>query len=159
MKINKSQLQKIVREETIRHLVGLMEADEHEVVDANDDHKKKDAQKGKKEPSKKPGGSSPSEPKELPTDNEPADNDLGDEVSTPESDLEKDSVGKGIGDPAPAGVVGLQIQSFTVEPQPKSGAAKTELVLTFKNSPNPLRIMILPNGEVEFAYRGDMEAA
>lgn len=154
MKIKRSQLLQIVKEEMVRHLGGLLEANDHEVVDADDDHSKKDAKASKDIKDKKsiPSDHKKPEPsnKELPGDNEESDDDLEKDISSPESDLEADANGSGIGDQ----IRGLSILSFTVEPQPKTG--KTELVLQFKESPNPLRIVVMPGGNVMFAYKGAM---
>jgi hypothetical protein len=158
MKIKRSQLQRIVREETIRHIVGLVEAGEHGVVDADEDNKKKDGEQEKKKDDDKKSNKSPSpsapsepkEPKELPVDDEPSDKDLEADVSTPESDLEADADGNGIGDQ----IQGMSVLSFTTEPKPKTG--KSEIVIQFKEDPAPLRIIVMPGGDLMFAYKGAM---
>jgi hypothetical protein len=151
MIIKRSQLQKIVREETLRYLTVLMEAGPEGVVDADEDNAKKDGERDKKKKDdKKQQSKPPSEPNELPSEEEPSDDELDDDVSTPEEDLDADADGNGIGDQ----IQGMSILSFTVEPQPKTG--KTELVLQFKESPTPLRIIVMPGGDVMFAYKGAM---
>lgn len=157
MKIRKSELVRIVREELARHVATLLEADGVKLVDAegDDDAGKGDKkhasakgqgpkrddkpipQKGKQPPpagKKDPDG----EPKELPAD-EP------DDVED-----EEDVTGGKIADE----VTGKTIQSITMEPKSKLMPGAIEIVLTFQQIPDPLRIFVTKTGDVKFMLKG-----
>lgn len=143
MNIKKPLLLKIVHEETLSHIGRLLEVDDPMVaVDADEDNKNKDAKKATDKDKQKQA-----KPGEQPKQQEPK---KPNDMPSGESDLEADSKGHGIGDR----ISGLSVLSFTVEPEPKAG--KTELVLQFKEDPDPLRIVIHPNGDVQFAYKGTL---
>ena len=54
-------------------------------------------------------------------------------------------------------VSGKTVQSITIEPKSEllKGAAK-EVVISFNESTDPLRIIVTPTGQVKFAWRGQL---
>lgn len=54
-------------------------------------------------------------------------------------------------------VSGKTVQAITIEPKSEllKGAAK-EVVITFNESTDPLRIIVTPTGQVKFAWRGQL---
>ncbi len=138
MKIESEKLKKIIKEEVLSHFSTLLEfasEEEENVVDSNEDGKDKEKAQKKSKKVKSEPVTNQAEPQEL---------------ESPEQDLEADADGQGIGDR----ISGLTVLSMTVEPKPKTG--KTELVLQFKQDPDPLRIIIMPTGDVMFAHKGKM---
>lgn len=175
MKVKKSVLVRLVREELARHVRSLFEdspKDEPDVVDAEVDGpaKKKKGEppaakgpeKGKKKtgPEKEPAGKKPlaakappaqkkgGTPPELPAVDAPDDAELekgADDVEEP-----AELTGGKIADE----VTGKRIQSITMDPKSKIMPGATELVLTFDEIPDPLRVLIGKTGKVLFYLRG-----
>lgn len=146
MKIAKEKLEQLVREELTNYLSTLLEAkgDEPDVEDSSEKEKKppkktppKDSEKTSKEPKKL----------EVPEDEE-ADEDLSDEVA--DSEDADDVTGGEIADK----IEGKTIQSITMEPKSKTLPGAQEIVLTFREIPDPLKILILKNGTVKFFLKG-----
>jgi hypothetical protein len=165
MKIKKSVLENMIREELIKHTMELYEAEKKSdvsVVDASDenDHdvnddgeKVNDKQKSKdkknvNEPAKKSPEKAPEKKKELPVKDEPADDDLEKDVAGSEEDIEDVTGGK-----ISKEIVGKTIQSVTAEPKSKILPGAQEINLTFNESPDPLKILITNSGQVKFYYR------
>lgn len=163
MKIKRSVLEKIIREELAAHIRHLTEAPEDDrnapdVVDADKQGKEKE-KKAKKDDPKKAGGTqndpvAPDDPKakELPVADEPeADKDLEKDVAG-EKDTEdaEDVTGGKIADE----ITGKTIQSVTMEPKSKTLPGAQELVITFKEIPDPLKVLITKTGMVKFFFKG-----
>lgn len=166
MKIKKSVLEKIVREELARHLRSLQEAGKESapgVEDANkqgkdkaDDKKKKDKADGKSpkvasDASTDPGADVTNvakDVKKLPPPEDPqVDNELEKDVAGAEdsADVTGGKISKD--------VTGKTIQSLTMEPKSKTLPGAQEIVLTFKEVPDPLKILITSTGQVKFYYK------
>lgn len=163
MKMKRSQLIAIVKEELARHLVR-----EAEKVDAGEEEEPKakkprpedkqdasgDKKSGKpqgKEASKAPA---PKKGPELPPDEEPADEkpEVPDESDPADEEMpdEEDAPSGGIADE----VVGKTVQSLTIEPKSKILPGAKEVVISFNESPDALRLLLTPTGQVKFFYRG-----
>ena len=170
MKIKRSVLEKIIREELANHLKSLIEATPEkspEVKTAHDDKKEKETTGGKgdkkkvtpqkaptvagKDKSKEPSADA-EEPDELPTPEEPADKEIEKDVASGEEDAEdaEDVTGGKIADE----VTGQTVQSLTMDPKSKIMPGAQEIVITFREKPDPLRILIGKTGIVKFYYRG-----
>lgn len=153
MKIKRSTLERIIREELAAHIRSLTEApaaDAPEVVDAEkeDPKAKKPADKKQANQPEKPGAQA----KELPVADEPeADQELEKDVATDDEteDAEEVTGGK-IADE----ISGKTIQSVTMEPKSKTLPGAQEIVLTFKEIPDPLKILVTKTGVVKFFMRG-----
>lgn len=153
MKIKRSTLERIIREELAAHIRSLTEApaqDAPDVVDAEKEDqkaKKPDDKKQAKQPDKQ-------EPKakELPVADEPeADKDLEKDVADePGAEDAEDVTGGKIADE----ISGKTIQSVTMEPKSKTLPGAQEIVLTFKEIPDPLKILVTKTGQVKFFFRG-----
>jgi hypothetical protein len=150
MKIKKSVLLKLVKEETLKRLDKLVKEDSAAVIDADSDNKDKD----KKKKQEKPKDKSP-KPKEK-SSKEPPKPEKDQELPgvSPEQDAEADANGKGIGDQ----IAGMTILSFTMEPRSKVVPGAIELNLQFKESPQPLRVLISKSGQVRFLYKGSLQS-
>lgn len=167
MKISKKLLKQIVKEEFYRYLSEIYEAEEpkkkgkkSDVVDATADQKNepKDpkAATGKDKPrdEKIP---KPKKPESLPISADPADGDLEKDVEDPTAGTEKDGeedaedvTGGKIADE----LTGKTVQSITMEPKSKLLPGAQEIVLTFKETPDPLKILVTKQGQVKFHFRG-----
>lgn len=155
MKIKRSVLEKIVREELTAHIKSVLEAkgEDPEVTDAEDEKKDSEKEKkpdAKKAPEKAPEKSAPkkSEPKELDVEKDPADPEL-DKEEEPEEDAEDVTGGKIADD-----VTGKTVQSLTMEPKSKTLPGAQEIVITFREIPDPLKILITKTGGVKFFFKG-----
>lgn len=179
MKIPKTVLEQIVKEEIARRARELLEAGE--VVDADDEKRSKEKKggKGEKAPTKpqkgpdfpkdqaepgkpvKKGGKAPEkgegggeeEPKDLPAADEPeADQDL-EKNAAGEEDAEEDAedvTGGKIAD----SITGKTVQSISMQPESKILPGAQEIDLTFREIPDPLKILITKTGQVKFHFRG-----
>lgn len=151
MKIKRSVLEKIIREELRVHVESLMEAPD--VVDAEGGNKDKTK---KKEPKKdiKPAEKSAVKQtaKELPVEDEPeADAELEKDVADPEAEEDAEDVTGGkISDQ----INGKRIQSVTMEPKSKTLPGAQEIVITFNEIPEPLKILVTKTGQVKFHFKG-----
>lgn len=164
MRVKRSVLEQMVKEELAAHLREVMNEgpkDEDDpsadVVDAEKDGQGKEKSKDQKpaKPAKdaqapaQPGG----EPKDLPVEDDPeADKDLEKDVAG-EKDAEEDAeevTGGKIADQ----VQGKTIQSVTMEPKSKTLPGAQEIVLTFREIPDPLKILVTKTGMVKFFFKG-----
>lgn len=172
MQIKRSVLHTIVLQEIANRVKELREADEEkkddkpvEVSDADGDKKDKEKKdknaKGdgaKVEPQKSAEPKNTAEPKgkkpagqELPAAEEPADAEL--EKDAAEDDGVEDAAevtGGAIADQ----VAGKTVQSITMEPKSKVMPGAQELVITFSQIPDPLRVLVTKTGEVKFFFKG-----
>lgn len=169
MKIKRSVLEKIVREELANHIKSLMEAPKSKkpgMEDAEAGNEKNDKKAGDKvDPAVKPkkqapigAGKSPVKKDgspaadELPVAAEPeADADLEKDVADPASEEDPEDVTGGkIADQ----ITGKSVQSVTMEPKSKLLPGAQEVVITFKEIPEPLKILITKSGQVKFHFKG-----
>lgn len=152
MKIKKTELEQIVREELTRHLGGLLEAKGGpEVTDADDDKQTQDPPPQKEPPVPAKGGEPPpakidkKPPKEQPAvSDDPADKELDDVEGADEV----------TGGEISSELVGKTVQSITMEPKSKLVPGAQELVITFDQIPDPLRVIVNKSGTVKFYYKG-----
>ena len=164
MKIKKSLLVQIIREELQNHILELMEKPEKKdkdtgVVDAASEPEKKSAKPPEKkkevgaEPKKK-DAKAPGEPKELPVPEDPeTDKSLEKDVAAPEDTEDAaDVTGGKIADE----VTGKSIQSITMDPKSKILPGAQEIVVTFNETTNPLKILVTKTGAVKFFYSGGL---
>ncbi len=163
MKIKKSKLESIVREELARHVRTLMEGGPA-VEDADKDKKSKEkeepeaGEQGPVDPQQDPdntsnkpkvvGGQKQPPTQELP-DDEPAD----DKLDEPEEEEEPEDGEDPAGDISDE-LAGKSIQSITMEPKSKLMPGAMEIVLTFNEITDPLRILVNKSGVVKFYWRG-----
>lgn len=160
MKIKRSELERIVKEELANHIRELTEAPkddkEPSVVDADNEKKGKEKQgdKDNKKPApakKDKAPKEPEEPNELPAEDEPEDAELEKDVSDDDSEEDADEVTGGkIADD----LTGKTVQSLTMDPKSKTLPGAQEIVITFREVPDPLKILITKTGQVKFYYKG-----
>jgi hypothetical protein len=87
------------------------------------------------------------EPEELPTGDEPADDDL-------EADLAGDEEGGAEPGTVAAELEEKTIESVSMEEDSKIMPGSTEVVITFRDSPDALRFLITKTGKVKIFYKG-----
>lgn len=151
MKVKKNELVKIIKEELFRQIKEIVEADK---VSADDDKKvgksikpdgeTKDVPKDLPKDMNK-GDKTPPKPKEQEIEKEPADKEIEKDVDDKEADA-KSKVGDEI--------TGKTIQSVTMEPDSKILPGAQEIVLTFNEITDPLKILLTKSGKVAFYFRG-----
>lgn len=177
MKMKKSRIEEIIREELATHLGELLafEADdkdkEPEVATADaentdlepdtpsknvaptvGDKKDDDTPEGDQEsPKDSPIGDGESPDAEVPVGDDPADSDISKDVVEPEPEDEGD-IGGDISDD----LVGKQIQSITMEPESKMMPGAREITIQIENHPHPLKILLGKSGMIKFFYRGSL---
>ena len=158
MRIKKETLERIVREEFVKHLKSMMEAPE--TIDAGVDGKdreKKDAARKDKKPEPAKAAPQKANKKQEPA---PKEVDVGaDEADAP---LEKDVA---TGGEDAANVTGSElskdlenktVQSLTMQPKSKILPGAQEIEIQFSNSPDPLKILINKTGTVKFFYKNQL---
>jgi len=176
MKIKRSVLEKIIREELRSHIKELMMNEAPKdgknkvpaMVDANDEKKKKEKPggKGDEAPTRPQAASEPVQqskgketPKndkagakqELPVAKDPVDPELDKDVADPAAEEDSEDVTGGkIADE----ISGKTIQSVTMEPKSKILPGAQEITLTFREIPDPLKILITKSGAVKFHFKG-----
>lgn len=178
MKIKRSVLERLTREAVIEHLKNLLEAPGAEVADAHQDKKEKEEKGGKgekqklqpssktatdkvaKKPENDPKGKGQgdpkktvapgSAPKDLPATEDPADDELDKDVAEPSDEEDIDAPKSKISDE----LEGKTIQSVTMEPKSKILPGAMEIVLSFKETADPLRVLVTKSGGVKFHFKG-----
>lgn len=85
----------------------------------------------------------PDDDQEVPDEEDPADDEIADDEGSNEAKLGDEVVGK-------------TVQSITMEPKSKLVAGAQELVITFSEIADPLKIIITKSGEVRFFFRGGL---
>lgn len=169
MRISKSLFERIVREELKNYFEAKGDKDP-DVQDADQerppDEKKpgKDATPQKKAPpAQKPEPKADleepeKEPKQekppvLPAEDQPADADLEKQADDPvgAEDPEEDS-----GSQMSKEIEGKSVQSIVLEPKSKIVPGNKEIVLSFTQTPDPLRILVSPQGEIKFFYKSQI---
>lgn len=166
MKITRDRLGQIIREEVVRMI---READKDEpgaeLADAEQDSKgKKDAKPAEKKPAPPAPKKSPGAHKKdagdpaaagggnvLPAEEEPADDELEQDVADPAATEDESEV---TGGKIANTVTGKTIQSMSMEPKSKIVPGAKEMVITFDQITDPLRVIITKQGEVKFYFRG-----
>ena len=175
MKIKRSQLEQIVKEELMRHLSEqLLEAEPKpaDVEDGDENKKSKEksggkGEKGKTEPqvdidnattkpktTGKPAGEPEGEPptQELPDD--PADDELETDVADPEAEESEEDPADGAKNDISDELSGKTIQAITMEPKSKMMPGAIEVNITFDQVADTFRILIGKSGAVKFFWRG-----
>lgn len=163
MKIKLSKLREIVRGELVSFVRsevvrrGLVEAPS--VDDGNEDKLSKEKSGGKGEEkglSPHTGqGDDPKEPKKKPAprakEKEPEPEVSADDETGPEAeDAAEDEARSDISDE----LTGKTVQSITMDPKSKLMPGAQEIVITFKEIPDPLRILLTKSGRTAFYYKG-----
>jgi hypothetical protein len=172
MRMKRSELVGIIKEELSAHIRSLFEAPKAGVVDAQDDKKSKenkDKKDKKADPKKQekptPGGPDKAqqkpkdEPEEEPEKDvgaDPADQDLeaqpddtGDDEKAKEAETGPEDTKK-VSDE----LVGKTIQSITANPKSKLMPGAMEIVIQFDQIPEPLKILVSKSGTVKYFFRG-----
>jgi len=163
MKIKRSVLERIIREELANHIHEMMEAapkdkEDTEVVDASAEKKSKEKPGGKGEENptkpqgstgvKQPGGNVP--PEVQVADEPEADDELATDVATPDEEEDPAEITGGkISDE----IAGKTIQSISMEPKSKLLPGAMEIAMTFREIPDPLKILITKTGQVKFHFK------
>lgn len=165
MKIPKKRLAEIIREELALHVKALNEAgadvqDAHQDTKDKEDKGQKDKQKSQDDPDYggSPKSNSPQTPKpddgpnpnEQPEGEDPNDQELEKNTDAEDTDEKEADAKKKLGDQ----LTGKSIQSVTQEPKSKVLPGAQEIVVTFDNSTDPLRILVTKTGQVKFYYAG-----
>lgn len=165
MKIKRSVLERIIREELAAHAKALIEAQVEDAQSDNAEKEKgppKDDKKAKDEPKKEPkksaappaddAGAEPPDPSALPAPEEPADDELEKQAAdATDGEEEADEVTGGkIADQ----LTGKTVQSISMEPKSKLLPGAQEIVVTFDQIPDPLRILVNKSGQVKFYFKG-----
>lgn len=148
MKLKREQLERIVYEELTRYIAAQLQEAAPGVQTALDDEppKPEDApeeQLPDTSPAEEPGD----EPEELPTGEEPADD-----------DLEADAAGEE-GSGAEPGTLAAELEGKTVESVSMDEDSKimpgaTEVVISFHETPDALRLLLTKTGKVKIFYKG-----
>jgi hypothetical protein len=172
MKMPRSLLERIIKEELAAHLGSLLhekQGTHPEVEDAEgtgDETKTKAAgsgqpdnlagkPSGKKDKGPKDAGEVPGDEEEKPADEDPADTDLEKQATGEESaDEEDDEAGPADTDKVSDQLVGKTIQSVTANPKSKLMPGAMEIVIQFDQTPDPLKILVTKSGTVKYFYRG-----
>ena len=156
MLIERRVLSKIIAQEVLLRLRELVEAKEDE--EGGDDAGKR--KRGPK-PSVADAEGSPSPKGDVPagpradtdgSDDDPVEPDLSDDEGL-------DQAGDAGEDPSGAinnEIAGKSVQALTIEPSSKVLPGAKEVVLTFSDSTDALRILITSTGQVKFFWRGEL---
>jgi len=156
MKIKRSVLESIIKEELAAHIRSLTEADEPDVVDAEkEDKKSKDKKNSDKNAEKKPAKEPvKNQAKDLKVDDDEADKPLEKDVADPEADAESEDAEDVTGGKIADEITGKTIQSVTMEPKSKTLPGAIEVNFTFKEIQDPLKILVTKSGQVKFYFKG-----
>ena len=148
MKIDKDTLFRIIREETAKHIKALTEAEEPEIDDASkpEDPPMKDKPKGKDE-KPAPKSKAPEVAADQDVPESPDDEKIEKDVTDPEHNEEAEQ-GR-----VQQELEGKSIQSISFEPKSKVLPGAKEVVLTFANSTDPLKILISKSGDVKYFFK------
>ena len=156
VKISKSLLEQIVLEELVNHLHRQL----HEaaptrgtVLDDEPEDKIPDPEDAPEEtlPSDSPApeaGDDPGEPAELPDGEDDADTDL-DALQAGEEPPSEEEEGTVAGE-----LSGKTVEHIEVDEDSKIMPGATEIVFTFRENPDALRILVTKTGQIKYFYRG-----
>lgn len=149
MKIKKSVLERIVKEEFTKHIMSLL--GEAETVNAGDDLSDKEKK------AEKPAGTASQNQKSKPAAPEP-EQDIG--ADEADSEIEQDVNGDSdedaadvTGSPLSKEIENKTVQSLTMQPKSKILPGAQEIEIQFSNSPDPLKILVSKTGAVKFFYK------
>ena len=153
MLIERSQLAEIIATEVRRRL--------RELAEESDDSKGKGRRP--KKPTTTDAEDSPSPKGEVTSGPRAASDDLGDAPESPDQDVSDDEgidQGGNSGE-EPSGAVnnevsGKSIQALTIEPQSKILPGAKEVVISFNDSTDSLRILVTAAGQVKFFWRNQL---
>ncbi len=150
MKIKTSLLRPIIKEEFAKIIVekarAALKEKSGEVVDAQSDDAKDG--KSKEDPKKKvPAPKKEAEPKkETPPKKEPEEDKSGEEEEDDEKEEAKSKISEEL--------VGKTVQSISSEPKSKIMPGAQEIVITFDQISDPLRILVTRSGKVAYYFKG-----
>lgn len=169
MKIPRSLLKQMIREELSAHIGSLL----HEKQGASPDTE--DAESGKQDQEKddktalkphqdpdntatKPKGDKPGA-SAKPAGDDPADKGLekqaaGEEEPSDDADAEDDEAGPEQTDKVSDELVGKTVQSITANPKSKLMPGATEIVIQFDQIPEPLKILVTKTGAIKYYFKG-----
>lgn len=102
-------------------------------------------------PRNMPPQSAPPEVEEVPDAEDPADDEIAAQAGEGDDDALEPRSGKLADD-----LVGKTVQSVTMEPKSKLIPGSQEVVLTFNEITDPLRIIVAKNGKLSFFFRGSL---
>jgi hypothetical protein len=178
VKIKKSKIEQIVREELALHLKELLEAPKTVGADKDNDGgedeapgkdmaPKKGAGKGPERPDgdqeapkakpapksdKVPADAAPDEeePEGEPEEVPTGDDPADDEIAADASGEDEEQTGGAISDE----LVGKTVQSISYEPDSKMMPGAREITIQFEQQPHPLKILIGKSGMIRYVYKG-----
>lgn len=171
MKIKKSRIEEIIREELTLHLKELLTTEVAEVATADEDNTDKEPDTPAKNsaptvgakkddvvpdgdqesPKDKPTDDNEKETEEVPVSDGPDDDKISQDVEEPEPEDEKD-----IGGDISNDLIGKQLQSITMEPESKMMPGAREITIQVENYPHPLKILLGKSGLIKFFYKGSL---
>lgn len=154
LKLKREDLERIVYEELTRYVAEqLTEAPHAGTVLDDEDELPPDPEQAPEEqmpddsPAPEAGDPSEEEPPELPTGEEPADDELeADAAGEEESQAEPGSVA--------AELEGKTIESISLEEDSKIMPGSLEVVVTFRENPDALRLLVTKTGKLKIFYKG-----
>lgn len=169
MKFSRALVERIVKEELAAHIAELTEAGDDEEDKKPEKQDGEAAASSKKPEPKEPAKAAPpvnkdptmdsdskdvggppedSGEEEVPDAEDPADDELEDERADGEGDDDR-SDGK-----VSKEIVGKSVQSISFEPKSKLVPGAAEVVFTFDQVADPLRIVITKTGQIKYYFRG-----
>jgi len=171
MKIKKSRIEEIIREELASHIGSLLVMEAAPAVagadDDNDDSEPDQPAKNsaptvgakndvvpdgdQETPEDKPTDAPDGEDQEVPVGDDPADDQISKDVEEPEPE-DEDDIGGDISD----SIVGKSVQSVTMEPESKMMPGAREITIQFESDPHPLKILLGKSGMIKFHYKGSL---
>jgi len=176
MRIKKSRIVEIVREELALHIREMLEAgdDEEEKkggpstvgADKDNDNQEPDApaddvapkvgaEKGPEAPDgDAPAGGDEEQDAEVPATPDPSDDELSKDMADDETDDGEDEVDDETGGDISDEITGKTIQSMTFQPESKMMPGAAEITIQFDEIPHPLTILIGKSGMVKYHFKG-----
>ena len=152
MKVPRHILERIVYEEFVRFVgQNLIEApkktnpvDDDPVEKEPDEPAIPDPEAAPEEPTGMPELGGEADPQEIPDDPDPADDELAQDAGLEEP----------VGGEIAQELQGKTIQSITADPDSKMMPGAQEIVLTFNEIPDALRILVTKTGRVKYFFKG-----
>ncbi len=152
-RVSRAYLGEIIREAIIAEKVRREEEPEPDVETSSDGSPtpppRKDAAAPRNLPRQPPPPGQGQE--EVPDVEDPADDEIAADAGEPDDDGQGPRSGK-LADQ----LVGKTVQSVTMEPRSKLIPGSQEVVLTFNEITDPLKIIVAKNGKVSFFFRGSL---
>lgn len=150
LKIKREQLERIVYEELAIHIARQLNEAPPSRGTVLDDPEEEipDPERAPEEPlpTDSPAPEAGDKPEDLPTGDEPADDDLEADLGGEETEAEPGTVA--------AELENRTIDSVSMEEDSKIMPGATEVVLTFRETPDALRLLITKTGKVKVFYKG-----